>query len=124
MADYNERYDYYKKLHPDWSDDQIKVAISIELSAEDKINKAGHDASPNDPVLMRSIIEGARNWLRDVLPDVFAKVGEFFDKMIQTVGQWVQKGLAFAINAIEYLYEKGLKVFDALTTPNDPVGRL
>ena len=117
MFDYNEKYSYYQTLHPDWSDDQIKVAISIDLSASDKITQEGSNVSPNDPELMRRIIEGARNWLRDVLPDVFVKVSAFFDRLITTVGEWIQKGLAYAINAIEYLYEKGKMAVAALKTP-------
>jgi len=117
MFDYNERYDYYRKFHPEWSDDQIKVAISIDLSASSKISEEGANVSPNDPELMRRIIEGARDWLREVLPEVFIKVSQFFDKLIITVGEWVQKGLAYALNAIEYLYEKGKQVAEALKTP-------
>lgn len=119
---YNERYEHYKKLHPEWSEDQIKAAVSIDMSASNVISKEGKDVSPNDPDIIKSILEGARDWLKEVLPDVFSRVSSFFDKLITSVGEWVQKGLAYAINAVEYLYEKGKTVIDALKTPinSDP----
>ncbi len=114
----NEKYDYYKRLHPDWSDEQIWIAISLSLEADKTIDEV-KDASADDPDVMRRILEGARNWLRDVLPDVFVKVSAFFDRLITTVGEWIQKGLAYALNAIEYLYEKGKMVVETLKTPID-----
>ena len=112
----NERYDYYKKLHPEWSDEQIWIAISLSMEADKTVDE-GKDVSPNDPDVMKGILEGARNWLREVLPNIFAKVSDFFDKLIATVGDWIQKGLSYALDAIEYLYEKGKKVIEALKTP-------
>lgn len=28
-----EKYEYYKKLHPEWSHEQIVAAVSVEMSA-------------------------------------------------------------------------------------------
>lgn len=96
----NERYSHYKTLHPEWSDDQIWAAISIEMEAENVLDKKGQDITANDPDIIREILNGAKNWLQEVLPNVFNAVSTFFDRMITTVGEWVQKGLIFVVESI------------------------
>ena len=113
-----EKYNYYKKLHPEWSHEQIMAAVSIEMSAADKVTKAGKDADPNDPELIRSVLLGAKEWLHEVLPEVFAKVANFFDDLINNIGKWIEKGLGYVINAIDYLYQKGKNVVEALKEPS------
>lgn len=96
----NEKYEYYKNLHPEWSDEQIWSAVSIDMSAAKEIGERGNDVSPNDPDLIKAVLDGARNWIRDVLPNVFIKVQAFFDKMIQSIGEWIQKGLSYVLELI------------------------
>ena len=77
--DIEERMRMLKEKHPQWSDEQIKSAIAIELSAGNVVDKAGKDASPEDPDIVRAVLEGAKEWLHEVLPEVFVKVAAFFD---------------------------------------------
>lgn len=102
----NAKYEYYKKKHPEWSEDQIWTAVSLDMESERVIEEKGSDVDPNDPDMIKDILDGARNWLREVLPQVFAKVSAFFDKMISTIGDWIQKGLTFVIDAIARLLNK------------------
>lgn len=106
-------FDYYKKLHPDWSDEQIWIAVALHTE-EDKAVENNKDFDEKDPEFLKSIIASARNWLKEILPGIFAKVGQFFDQLINNIGVWVQKGLSYAIDAIEYIYDKGKTVIDAL----------
>lgn len=102
----NPQFNRIKAKHPDWSDEQIWIALSLDLETDNVIERAKGDIDPNDPDIMRQIIVGARNWLREVLPSVFAKVGHFFDSMITTIGEWIQKGLTFVVDAIAHLLGK------------------
>lgn len=104
--DNNERYNHYKALHPEWSDDQIWAAISIEMEAENVLDKKGQDITANDPDIIKEILDGAKNWLQEVLPNVFAKVAAFFDRLISTIGEWVQKGLSFVVESIAKILGK------------------
>lgn len=104
--DNNSRYNHYRELHPEWSDDQIWAAISIEMEAENVLDKKGGDITANDPDIIKEILDGAKNWLREVLPNVFEKVGAFFDRLIRTIGEWVQKGLSFVVESIAKLLGK------------------
>lgn len=106
-------YKKYKELHPDWSDDQIAMAVSIAMEADNAVD-VNKDVDPNDPEVIKGIIEGARRWLQEVLPEVFAKVAAFFDDIIIRLGEWVAKGLSYVFDAIDYLYDKGKKVYKAL----------
>ena len=102
----NTKFNEYKTKHPDWSDEQIWTAISFDMEADKVIENAGEDINPNDPDIIKQIIVGAQNWLRDVLPNIFAKVAKFFERMISTLGEWVQKGLSFVVDAIARLLGK------------------
>lgn len=102
----NNKYDYYKNLHPDWSEEQICTAVSLDMSAAKVVTEEGPSIDPNNPDIIRSILEGARTWLQEVLPNVFAKVAHFFDKMIMSIGEWIQKGLSFVLESIALLLGK------------------
>lgn len=102
----NPKYDYYKSKHPEWSDEQIWTAVSLDLESTKVIEEEGADVDPNDPDIITNIINGARSWLQEVLPVVFAKVAQFFDTMLSTIGQWIQKGLTYVIEAIAYLLNR------------------
>lgn len=112
----NSTYDYYKKLHPEWSEEQIWIAVSLNLEGEKTVD-SNKDVDIHDPDVIKGILEGARNWLKEVLPSIFVKVARFFEDLISNLGQWVQKGLEYVLNAIEYLYDKGKLVAEALKTP-------
>lgn len=117
--DIEERIQLLKSKHPDWSEEQIKSAIAIELSAGNVVDKAGKDISPNDPDIMKAVLLGAKEWLHEVLPEIFAKVATFFDNLINTVGTWVEKGLTYVVEAIDYLWSKGKVAVEALKRPLD-----
>ena len=75
----NPKYDKYKALHPDWSDEQIWTAISLDMEADVVIEKKGDDVDPDDTDVIKEIRVGARNWLYEVLPQIFERVKNFFD---------------------------------------------
>ena len=100
----NEKYNEFKAKHPDWSDEQIWTAISLDMEADNVIENKGADVDPNDPDIIKEIILGARQWLSEVLPQIFEKVAKFFDKLITTIGTWVQKGLTYVIDLIDTLF--------------------
>jgi len=87
-----------RKQHPDWSEDQIQTANAIRMEAEKKIT--------NEVDIVKAILDGARRWLSEVLPDVFTRVSSFFDRAISTVGEWIQKGLSYAVELIAKLLGK------------------
>lgn len=102
----NPKFNEIKAKHPDWSDEQIWTALSLNLEADNVIENAGDDIDPNDPDIIKEIIVGAQNWLKEVLPNIFAKVAQFFERMISTIGEWVQKGLSYVVDAIARLLGK------------------
>ena len=97
----NEKYNELKAKHPDWSDEQIWTAISLDMEADKTIEDKGADVSPDDPDIIKSILEGAKNWLKEVLPQVFEKVAKFFDNLLENIGTWVKKGLLYVKELID-----------------------
>lgn len=102
----NPKFNEIKAKHPDWSDEQIWTALSLNMEADNVIENTGDDIDPNDPDIIKEIIVGAQNWLKEVLPNIFAKVAQFFERMISTIGEWVQKGLSYVVDAISRLLGK------------------
>ena len=93
-----ERFDEIKAAHPNWSDEQIWTAVSLDMEADKVIEDKGDDVDPNDPDIIEEIIKGAMEWLDAVLPVIFEKVKVFFQNLLSTIGSWVRKGL-------EYIFE-------------------
>lgn len=102
----NPKYDYYKAKHPEWSEEQIWTAVSLDMESDKVIDEKGTDVDPNDPDMIKEVLDGARRWLSEVLPDIFAKVVKFFDTLLTTIGEWVQKGLSYVVGAIAYLLNR------------------
>lgn len=84
----------------------IWAAISLDMEIDNTIEKGGQDVDPNDPDLIKKVIIGARNWLNEVLPSIFAKVAHVFETAIVTLGEWCQKGLTYAVDLIARLLGK------------------
>lgn len=102
----NPKYDYYKAKRPEWSDEQIWTAVSLDMESDKVIDEKGADVDPNDPDMIKEVLDGARKWLSEVLPDIFVKVAKFFDTLLTTIGEWVQKGLSYVVEAIAYLLNR------------------
>ena len=102
----NEKFNEIKAKHPEWSDEQIWTAISLDMQTDTVIEKKGSDVNADDPDVITEILRGARTWLQEVLPDIFAKVAKFFDTLLTTIGEWVQKGLSYVVDAIAYLLNR------------------
>ena len=86
----NKRYNYYKELHPEWSEEQIWTAVSIDMQAANTIKKGGEDIDINDEEIIRLIISSAKEWLEEVLPAIYKKVAAFFQKALD----WIKQGIA------------------------------
>lgn len=99
-----EEFNRLKELHPDWSDEQIWTAVSLNMNADKVIDAAGEDIDPNDPDVIETIIRGAMEWLDAVLPAIFEKVRNFFNNILSNFGQWVKKGLQYLFDIISESY--------------------
>lgn len=97
----NKRFNELKQSHPEWSDEQIWTAISLEMEAENVIEKRGKDINPEDPDLITQILIGAKKWLEEVLPTIYQKVEDFFKKIISTIGDWIRKGFDYLNELID-----------------------
>lgn len=91
-----EIYNRIKKYHPDWSEEQIWTQVSVELNAEDVISQ-NPEIRPSEE-LFRLILEKAKEWLFEILPDIFEKVANYFVDLLDRLPEW-------AVNGLEYVYE-------------------
>lgn len=95
-----EQYEKCKQKHPDWTDEQIWTAISVDMQADKVIEEAGADINHNDPDIMEAIIRGAMEWLDEALPVIFEKVKQFFANLLSNIVSWVKKGIEYIMNLI------------------------
>lgn len=96
----NEKYLEYKTKHPEWSDDQIWTAISLDMQTDVVIDGRGEDVSLEDPDIIEEILRGAMAWLEEVLPIIFVKVRNLLEKLLRSIASWVRKGIDYIL---EYL---------------------
>ena len=100
----NSKFEEMKAKHPEWSDEQIWTAISLDMEADAIIERKGQDVDPNDPDIIEEIIRGAMAWLDEVLPIVFEKVKEVFHRILNRIGEWVREGIAYVIENLPYFF--------------------
>lgn len=97
-------FEEIKALHPTWSDEQIWTAISLNMEADNVIEKKGANITMDDPDIFKEIITGAKNWLEAALPVIFEKVSWLFDQLLQNIASWIKKGWAYITDYIEKLW--------------------
>lgn len=95
-----KEFDEIKAAHPNWKDEQVWTALSLNMEADKVIESKGNDISVNDPIIIEEIIKGAKKWLAEVLPVIFEKVKDFFQKLLANIEVLVKEGLK---KGIEYL---------------------
>ena len=45
----NQKYEEFKAKHPEWTDEQILTAISLDMQSNKVIEEKGENVDPNDP---------------------------------------------------------------------------
>ena len=96
----NERFDRIKAKHPDWSDEQIWMAVSLDMQQDITIDQKGGDIDPDDPSIWKEIVEKAKDWLREVLPAIFEKVKEVFSNLLSQIKEWINKNIPVIMDRI------------------------
>lgn len=98
----NERFDRIKAKHPDWSDDQVWMAVSLDLQQDATIEQ-NKDVDPNDPNIWKTIVTKAKDWLQEVLPVVFEKVKEIFAALLNRLKEWIAENVPVIFEKITEL---------------------
>ena len=94
-----EKFDIIKEKHPNWSDEQIWSAVSLDMEADRVIEEKG-EVNPDDPDIIEEIIRGAMEWLDDALPMIMEKVRDLFNALLQNIGNWLRKGMEYVMDFI------------------------
>lgn len=96
----NERFDRIKAQHPDWSDEQVWMAVSLDLQQDATIDQEGDDIDPNDPAIWKTIVTKAKDWLHEVLPVVFEKVKDIFTELLNRLKEWIAENIPVLMERI------------------------
>lgn len=95
--EHQERYDIYKEQHPDWSDEQIWTAISLDMETKKAVLEGGKDVDVHSREFVDKIIRKAMDWLDQVMPIVYEKVQRFLTKALECIGYWISKGWDYLV---------------------------
>lgn len=96
----NARYQYYKNLHPEWSEEQIWLAVSCDEQAKITVKNGGDDININSPEIIDHIIRAAQRWLEENLPYIFEKVKQFFANALRSLANWARRGWEYLLEII------------------------
>lgn len=88
-----------KEKHSDWSDEQIWTNVSVMLSSAEAITDGGTDTTYSED-LLRTVLDKARQWLLETLPEIFEKVADFFTELIDSLPNWAKQGIKYAFKLI------------------------
>lgn len=103
-----ELFDQVKAENPSMTDEQIWTLVSIRSNAAEVITEGGPDIKPTEE-LLRLVLEKAKNWLLEVLPDIFFKVVDFFNDLFDRLPDWakgiVKNGMTYFFRMVNnYFY--------------------
>lgn len=102
MEKKDKLFEQLKSDHKDWSDEMIWTQVSVMLSSEEAISNQ-KDATLTE-ALLKTILEKAKDWLKETLPDLLLKVADFFDDLIARLPEWAKKGIGFVFKCIIRYY--------------------
>ena len=98
-----ELYEQVKRTNPTWTDEQIWSQVSVMISSEEAISSEGPNCVMSQD-LLRNILEKAKDWLFNVLPEIFEKVYTYIDNLISNLPDWAKDGLKYIFKFIgQYL---------------------
>lgn len=92
---YNDQkeYDHYKSKYPHWSHNQIMTRVSTGHVIDKRIGQ-GKDVNPEDPRVLKEILEGAKAFLVGV--GIFiASVFYIIDETLETLGDLIYRGITY-----------------------------
>lgn len=103
----NERFDRIKAKHPDWSDEQVWTAVSLDIQQDAVIDEKGNDVDPNDPTIWQTIVTKAKDWLQEVLPIVYEKVKEALDELLKHIKELIIAAIPIILDKLlDWLTER------------------
>lgn len=103
----NERFDRIKSKHPDWSDEQVWTAVSLDIQQDAVIYEKGNDVDPNDPTIWQTIVTKAKDWLQEVLPIVYEKVKEALDELLKHIKELIIAAIPIILDKLwDWLTER------------------
>lgn len=96
-------YDEIKEDKPSWGHKQIMFKVAM-LEKIDTIPEGPGDPDPDDPKVMKSVLEGAKDFLNSV-GIVFGTVITIIDQTLETLGDIIYRGISSIGNALQKIWD-------------------
>lgn len=97
-------YDLNRELHPNWSHNQIMLKLAVDDSIGDVLNKGNTDINPNNPVFLRALLNGAKEFLSSV-GCVALEILTFLDDAIDSLTDLIAKGISWVGDALSDFWD-------------------
>lgn len=84
--------------HPEWTQEQTDTKSVLDCQIDDFISE--NPTTDITEQVIEIIIRQARIWIERNLPVLMEKVSDFFDYVLDNIGDWVMRGLGYLGNLI------------------------
>lgn len=84
--------------HPEWTQEQSQTKSVIDCQIDDFISE-----NPTKDItdeIIELIVRQAQIWIEKNLPALMEKVSNFFDYLLDNIGDWVMKGFSYLTDLI------------------------
>lgn len=97
-------YNKFKIKHPEWNDEQIWMAVSMDKQTDNVIEERGANINPYAEEVIEEIMHRAMEWLYDKMPYIFEKVKEIFTRLLSNIGDWIKQGLKYVFDNLSNFF--------------------
>ena len=94
-AEEKKRYRQIQEEKPHWNHEQIMCKIAFERQLNKTIEEGRNNTNPNDPIILKQILEGAKRWLKQI----GYSINEYIDSALRKINNLIKSG-------IEYIEDK------------------
>ena len=86
-----------RDMHPDWSEDKIDLKSAMDMQADILADEGGQNFSFGDEI-MRMLIDRTKIWIEQNLPELFIRLRNAFEYLLDTLTEWIQRGIDWVID--------------------------
>ena len=86
-----KRYRQIQEEKPQWVHKQIMSKLAFERAFDDTIEKGANNPNPNDPIILKQILEGAKRWLKQI----GNSINEYIDSALRKINNLIKSGIDY-----------------------------
>lgn len=94
------RYRQIQTEHPHWDHKQIMCKLAFDRQSDRIIDGGGNNPNPNDPIILKQILEGAKRWLKQI----GNSINEYIDSALRKINNLIKSGIEYIADIFGLLF--------------------